>query len=62
MNNTNNILTPFVLNNGVKVPNRLVVAPMTHYASNPDGTLSDEERDFWWVARMILGYSSQQRP
>ncbi|STY87348.1 NADH oxidase [Moraxella ovis] len=46
MNNTNNILTPFVLNNGVKVPNRLVVAPMTHYASNPDGTLSDEERDF----------------
>ena len=46
MNNAHNISAPFVLNNGVTVPNRLVVAPMTHYASNPDGTLSDEERDF----------------
>lgn len=46
MNNTHNISAPYVLNNGVTVSNRLVVAPMTHYASNPDGTLSDEERDF----------------
>ena len=34
------------LNNGVEVKNRLVVAPMTHYSSHPDGTLSDEERRF----------------
>ncbi len=40
------LFTPFTLNNGVEIRNRLVVAPMTHYASNPDGTLSDEERDF----------------
>lgn len=40
------LFTPFTLNNGVQINNRLVVAPMTHYASNPDGTLSDEEREF----------------
>ncbi len=34
------------LNNGVEVKNRLVVAPMTHFASHADGTLSDEERHF----------------
>lgn len=41
-----NLFIPFTLNNGVTISNRLVVAPMTHYASNPDGTLSDEERAF----------------
>lgn len=40
------LFTPFTLNNGVQINNRLVVAPMTHYASNADGTLSDEEREF----------------
>lgn len=36
----------YTLNNGVTLKNRLVVAPITHYASNPDGSLSDEERTF----------------
>ncbi len=40
------LFTPFILNNGVEICNRLVVAPMTHYASCPDGTLSEEERVF----------------
>ncbi|OOR93179.1 NADH-dependent flavin oxidoreductase [Moraxella caviae] len=46
MTNLSPIFSPLTLNNGVSVPNRLVVAPMTHYASNPDGTLSDEECTF----------------
>lgn len=41
-----NLFTPFTLNNDVEIKNRLVVAPMTHWASNPDGTISDAERTF----------------
>lgn len=40
------LFTPYTLNNGVVIKNRLAVAPMTHYASHEDGTLSDEERRF----------------
>lgn len=40
------LFQPFRFNNGVEIRNRLVVAPMTHSASNPDGTLSDQERAF----------------
>lgn len=36
----------YTLNNGITLKNRLVVAPMTHYASNPDGCLSEEETHF----------------
>ena len=31
------------LPNGVTLKNRFVLAPMTHYSSNPDGTISDQE-------------------
>ncbi|EIJ69118.1 NADH-dependent flavin oxidoreductase [Pasteurella bettyae] len=34
------------LNNGVEIKNRLAVAPMTHFASHENGTLSEEERIF----------------
>ncbi|MCW9714622.1 NADH-dependent flavin oxidoreductase [Avibacterium sp. 21-594] len=40
------LFEPYRLNNQVEIKNRLVVAPMTHFASNPDGTLSDQERQF----------------
>ncbi|MFB2538667.1 MULTISPECIES: NADH-dependent flavin oxidoreductase [unclassified Acinetobacter] len=40
------LFQPFTLNNGVTIKNRLVVAPMTHFASNDDGSISQEERDF----------------
>lgn len=40
------LFQPYALNNGVEIKNRLVVAPMTHFASNPDGTLSNTERKF----------------
>lgn len=40
------LFQPYRFNNGVEVKNRLVVAPMTHFASNEDGTLSQPERTF----------------
>ena len=35
-----------ILNNNVEVPGRLVVAPLTLFSSNPDGTISNEEREY----------------
>ncbi|WP_165089115.1 NADH-dependent flavin oxidoreductase [Neisseria yangbaofengii] len=40
------LFAPYPLNNGITIKNRLVVAPMTHFASNPDGTLSEQEQRF----------------
>lgn len=40
------LFQPYTLNNGIEIKNRLVVAPMTHFASNPDGTLSEQEQRF----------------
>ncbi len=48
------LFQPYTLNNGVTVPNRLVVAPMTHYASHPDGSLSEAERAF--IAARVDGF------
>ena len=36
----------YTLNNGVTINNRLVVAPMTHFGSQADGLISDQERTF----------------
>ena len=33
----------FTLPNGITLKNRFVLAPMTHYSSNPDGTISSQE-------------------
>ena len=40
------LFQPLRLNNGVLLKNRLAVAPMTHWASRPDGSISDAERLF----------------
>lgn len=40
------LFQPYTLNNGIVIKNRLVVAPMTHYGSHTDGSISDEERAF----------------
>lgn len=40
------IFEPYTLNNGVTVDNRLVVAPMTHWASDAEGHITDAERSF----------------
>ena len=37
----------YTLNNKVEVPGLLAVAPMTLFGSNPDGTLSEEEKAFF---------------
>ena len=36
----------YTLNNGVTIKNRLAVAPMTHFGSQADGLISDQERIF----------------
>lgn len=41
------ILEPFTLPNGVTLNNRLVMAPMTNFASNPDGSVSDQELRYY---------------
>lgn len=41
-----NLFQPLTLNNGVEIKNRLVVAPMTHFGSNQDGTLGTQEAQF----------------
>lgn len=42
----NSLFQTYTLNNGVEIKNRLVVAPMTHFSSNENGTLSEQERNF----------------
>ena len=37
----------YTLNNNVAVPGRLVIAPMGIFGSNPDGTLGEEEKEFY---------------
>lgn len=40
------IFEPYTLNNGVTLDNRLAVAPMTHWASDADGHITDVERRY----------------
>ena len=49
------ILEKYTLNNNVEVPNRLVVAPLTLFASNPDGTINDDEREYLKVRGTGIG-------
>ena len=37
----------YTLNNKVEVPSLLAVAPMTIFGSNPDGTIADDEKNFY---------------
>jgi 2,4-dienoyl-CoA reductase-like NADH-dependent reductase (Old Yellow Enzyme family) len=45
----------YTLNNKVEVPGRLVVAPLTLFSSNPDGTINDEEREYLKVRATGMG-------
>ena len=36
----------YILNNNKEVPSHLTIAPLTIMGSNPDGTISDEERNY----------------
>lgn len=43
---TEKLFEKITLNNKVTVPNRLAIAPLTLFGSNPDGTLSKEESEY----------------
>ena len=45
----------YTLNNKIEVPGRLVVAPLTLFSSNPDGTINDEEREYLKVRATGMG-------
>ena len=41
--NNEKLFTPYTFKNGIQVKNRLVMAPMTNYSSNPDGSIHEAE-------------------
>ncbi|MFD1779844.1 NADH-dependent flavin oxidoreductase [Fredinandcohnia salidurans] len=49
------MLSTYTLPNGVELKNRLIMAPMTNFSSNPDGTVSDAEVSYY--ARRSSGVS-----
>jgi 2,4-dienoyl-CoA reductase-like NADH-dependent reductase (Old Yellow Enzyme family) len=49
------LFTPFTLPNGVTLQNRLVMAPMTHWSSHLDGTVSDVELTYYRERNRGLG-------
>ncbi len=49
------LFSPLTFGNGIELKNRLVMAPMTNYSSNPDGTVTDEEVSYY--ARRSKGVS-----
>lgn len=49
------LFQPFSFANGAQLKNRLVMAPMTNFSSNPDGTVSEAEVNYY--ARRSKGVS-----
>lgn len=49
------LLSPFRFSNGITLKNRMVMAPMTNFSSNPDGTVTDAE--VYYYARRSAGVS-----
>ena len=47
MSDTSKFFKKYTLNNNVEAPSLLAVAPMTLFGSNPDGTFSEEEKNFY---------------
>ena len=47
MSSSSKFFKKYTLNNKVEVPSLLAAAPMTLFGSNPDGTIGDEERNFY---------------
>lgn len=48
MNQQNqSFFSPYTLPNGVELKNRIVMAPMTNFSSNPDGTVTDAEVNYY---------------
>ena len=51
--NRNVLFSPLPLTDAVTLRNRVVMAPMTTWSGNPDGTVSDDE--IAWYARRVKG-------
>lgn len=49
------LLSSYTLPNGIQLKNRIVMAPMTNFSSNPDGTVTDAEVNYY--ARRSKGAS-----
>ncbi|TKC06533.1 NADH-dependent flavin oxidoreductase [Pedobacter polaris] len=47
MNKYNKLFTPLSFDNGISLKNRIVMSPMTTWASNDDFTISDEEIEYY---------------
>ncbi len=41
------LFTPYTLPNGAELKNRIIMAPMTHWSSNVDGTVTDSEIKYY---------------
>ena len=41
------LFAPFMLTEKIKLRNRIVMAPMTTWSANPDGTISEQELEFY---------------
>jgi 2,4-dienoyl-CoA reductase-like NADH-dependent reductase (Old Yellow Enzyme family) len=53
---TSRLFEKYKLNNNVEVPNKLVVAPLTIFSSNPDGTINDTEREYLKLRATGIGF------
>ncbi|MGG3798396.1 NADH-dependent flavin oxidoreductase [Metabacillus fastidiosus] len=49
------LLSPYTFSKGMELKNRIIMAPMTNFSSNPDGTVTDTEVDYY--ARRSKGVS-----
>ena len=47
MDKYNKLFTPLLFGNGISLKNRIVMSPMTTWASNEDFTISDEEVEYY---------------
>ena len=47
MNKYNKLFAPMLFGNGISLKNRIVMSPMTTWASNEDFTISDEEVEYY---------------
>ncbi|WP_078549797.1 NADH-dependent flavin oxidoreductase [Litchfieldia alkalitelluris] len=54
-NNNQQLLSSYTLPNGIELKNRIIMAPMTNFSSNKDGTVTDSEVDYY--ARRSAGVS-----
>ncbi|WOX04629.1 NADH-dependent flavin oxidoreductase [Microbulbifer pacificus] len=45
--NANSVFQPFTFKNGTTLRNRIVMAPMTTWSANPDGSVSDQELEYY---------------